>query len=410
MAVDLNQGYRKAIELLELNSTEYGFKAAADYKRYDSVWTRDGVICSLAAMLLKNKKLLAAARLTMETLARKQTYLGQIPRVVSPEENVANYYAVDANSWWIIGMEKYFLASGDKKFLIEYWPQLEKAVLWLKYQVKDESSLLDSPLSSDWMDSSLGRQGKVFYSNCLYYEAAECYNNLAEVLGKQKFNPLFSREKYDQRAIGELKNKIKLVFWPQEKSRKILSSWHHTEFFEKAILSRREHFLDYVSILNYDDRCDVFAQVLAVLFGIADRPQTGKILKYFEKKGVADPFPIKVLEPAILRSDDTWRQEFDRNIKKHHRNPPFCYHNGGIWPYAGGFYVLMLVKAGQKNKAKKEMEKLAQACARGKESEWEFNEWLHGETGEPEGVPLQSWSAAGYIIAYEAVYKNNLIF
>lgn len=45
-----------------------------------------------------------------------------------------------------------------------------------------------------------------------------------------------------------------------------------------------------------------------------------------------------------------------------------------------------------------------------KKSEWEFNEWLHGKTGKPMGARFQSWSAAGYIIAYKAVKEGKLIF
>ncbi|MDI6807062.1 MAG: hypothetical protein QMD14_04635 [Candidatus Aenigmarchaeota archaeon] len=64
---------------------------------------------------------------------------------------------------------------------------------------------------------------------------------------------------------------------------------------------------------------------------------------------------------------------------------------------------------GQKEMVKEELEKLAQANKIGKESDWEFNEWLHGKTGKPMGARFQSWSVAGYIIAYESVKEGKLV-
>jgi hypothetical protein len=30
---------------------------------------------------------------------------------------------------------------------------------------------------------------------------------------------------------------------------------------------------------------------------------------------------------------------------------------------------------------------------------WQFNEWFHGLTGEPMGMPGQSWNAASFLLA-----------
>jgi len=53
---------------------------------------------------------------------------------------------------------------------------------------------------------------------------------------------------------------------------------------------------------------------------------------------------------------------------------PEQYHNGGIWPFVGGFYVAALVKAGQHDRAARVLEKLAEVNRLGIEEEWEFNE------------------------------------
>ena len=33
-------------------------------------------------------------------------------------------------------------------------------------------------------------------------------------------------------------------------------------------------------------------------------------------------------------------------------------------------------------------------------NDWEFNEWFHGKTGKPMGMPGQSWNAAAFLLAF----------
>jgi len=178
MAKLIDQAYLKAIEVLKKNSTKFGFQASLEY--YNSIWARDGTITLLGAVLTEDNNLLEASRKTLETLKQYQNPVGQIPNVFLIDIKSPKYYALDANSWWIIGVEKYFSKTQDKKFLTEFWPQVKKAIEWLKYQIKDISGLIDAPEASDWMDSSVGRRGKVFYTNCLYWEAIECANKKEE--------------------------------------------------------------------------------------------------------------------------------------------------------------------------------------------------------------------------------------
>lgn len=41
---------------------------------------------------------------------------------------------------------------------------------------------------------------------------------------------------------------------------------------------------------------------------------------------------------------------------------------------------------------------------------WEFNEWFQGQTGEPMGMPRQSWNAALYILAYRTLADGARFF
>lgn len=118
-----------------------------------------------------------------------------------------------------------------------------------------------------------------------------------------------------------------------------------------------------------------------------------RILDYMRQVGIADPYPVRVLHPIIYPGNKDWREYYRNN----NLNLPEQYHNGGIWPFVGGFYVAALVKAGRVAEARRQLEKLAQLNRLGVEEEWEFNEWCQGRSGQPMGYPHQAWSAGMYI-------------
>lgn len=74
----------------------------------------------------------------------------------------------------------------------------------------------------------------------------------------------------------------------------------------------------------------------------------------------------------------------------------------------GGFYVAALVKAGRPAEAERQLARLAEANRQGLHQEWEFNEFLHGQTGRPMGAIGNAWSAGMYVYAYAAVQKGSV--
>ena len=115
------------------------------------------------------------------------------------------------------------------------------------------------------------------------------------------------------------------------------------------------------------------------------------------------PYPLRATCSTIGRDDPLWRAYMGR----HQQNFAYQYHNGGIWPYIAGFWVMLLAEMGRKELAGKELERYAEAC---KLDNWEFNEWLHGRTGVPRGMPGQSWNAAAFLIAEHALRRPSPLF
>lgn len=388
--------YQKALEIMKVNSTEYGFLASQG--RPDCIWNRDGSFVCLGAMLTGNKELIATAKRTLITLQEKQTQLGQLPNAVYIDPPKINYYAVDATAWWIIAVDCVWRMTGDNEFLESMRDSVEKAITWLNYQTIDLSDLIISPPAADWMDSSLQRWGKVFYNNILYYKALLCANKILGNTGKQK-----------SVAIDKIKAWINLLFWPTQLVTEWISGWG-SEFYEDAIDPNREHYLNYLSFESYDTRCDVTANCLAILWDIADEEKRDKILEYITDRQLSEPFPVQVLGPPIFNPSLSWNPKIDLYRPPAGQNLPYYYHNSGIWTWVGGLYIVSLVLAKSRYLAEKELIKLAEANRKGIESEWEFNEWLHGKTGKPMGDLKQTWNASGYIIAYKAVTEGVFLW
>jgi hypothetical protein len=61
---------------------------------------------------------------------------------------------------------------------------------------------------------------------------------------------------------------------------------------------------------------------------------------------------------------------------------------------------MFISRLGLRDLGQQELYRLAQLNKLGIEEDWEFNEWVHGQTGRPMGKRYQAWSAAGYLGAY----------
>jgi hypothetical protein len=161
----------------------------------------------------------------------------------------------------------------------------------------------------------------------------------------------------------------------------------------------RALYLSFVNFSFFGEEGDVFGNVLAVLLGLADARGSARTLKSLSEQQIGNPYPVRVVTHPITQRSMLWRPYMER----HRQNHVWQYHNGGIWPMVGGFWIAALVENGQHAQAHEELLKLARACA---VKNWAFAEWLHGRTLAPRGMPGQSWNAAGFLIAQNAVLRR----
>lgn len=425
----------RAAALLLANGGELGLLGANS--AYQQVWARDSMVCALG-LLLCGAEGLAVHRRSLATLERYQSELGKIPhnvgmphladpalvahggRLGGPAdhgvavEDSIHAGCVDGNLWYILGHACAYAATGDLAALGAAWPSLERALLWLRYQDSNECGLLEVHEAMDWADLFANRYN-VLFDNVLYYGAWRAMGYMAAALheaGSRGPNPWGGRPAawYHERA-ADVGLKLNRLLWvgPEEPNdlawlaaeRK---EWLYPRKRVETELVERPFYLPYMAFRDYADRFDTLGNLLAILFGVADQAKADKILDYIHGCGLNEPFPVRAVYPPVQPGDNDWREYYRvRNL-----NQPDHYHNGGAWPFIGGFYVAALVQAGRQAEAAHQLERLALMNRQGRRGEWEFNEWCHGRSGRPMGFAGQSWSCALYLFAHDAVRQGRV--
>lgn len=407
----IEQARLRAHELLRQCVTPRGFRASAEYSGYPQVWMRDNAVTFLGAAVTGDAELIATARNGLETLGRFQSPRGLIPLNVNPDTgqiSSENAGALDSNLWFILAHYLHWQLTGDLEFLRRNWSRIDRALSWLEYQDMNECGLVEIPEAANWMDL-LAVRYNVLYDNVLYYAALLAHAELAKALAPD--TPV-CRPTVDAAGVHE---RINLLMWVDrcwiaehfaahlEKLKAIRLEWYML-YHNIGTISSRPFYLPWVAFREYGDWCDSLGNLLAILTGIAGKHRATHILRYMRDVGMAEPFPTKAIYPPIFPGESNWRDYYrSRNL-----NLPHQYHNGGVWSMIGGFHVAALARSGWHNEAETLLEALARANRQGHESEWEFNEWLHGETGRPMGYPRQAWSAAMFLYAEHAVRTGQL--
>jgi hypothetical protein len=405
------EAHDQAADILHHCVTSKGFRASGLAAGYPQIWARDSAVTALGAAVTDSAELLDEVKASLTTLGRYQSRNGLVPLNVNPETgyiSTENAGAFDANLWFILTHYPYWHLTNDADFLRQSWPNIDKALVWLEYQDMNECGLLETPEAGNWMDLLCVRYN-ILYDNVLYYAAALAHQQMHEQLPRD--TPCYEML---VDAVG-IHERINLLLWIDrcwvaehfaehlEKLKRIRLEWFML-YHNIGTISSRPFYLPWVAFREYGDWCDSLGNCLAILTGVADGHRREHILRYMYQVGIAEPYPTKAIHPPIYPAESDWREYYrSRNL-----NLPHQYHNGGIWPMVGGFHVAALIRHGWQQEAERLLVSLARANKQGVDQKWEFNEWLHGESGHPMGFGKQAWSAAMYLYAEHAIETGQL--
>jgi hypothetical protein len=376
---------RRAIELLRANLTPQGILAAAPGPRsrargYTAIFGRDAAVCAFGMSLSGDPELEREAATGLTTLARHQAANGQIPKFVDVSRDEADFWylgCIDATLWWLAAIA--FLDGRDPRLQLRerLAGEVGRATAWLHAQEHQRFFLLQQNEASDWADI-MPRSGFVLYTNALWHWVKRLYGLPRAAETRANANHLF---RPFAAPLSDYRRARLLVHYAKRRAR------------------NRDLYLSFVNFAFFGDEGDVFGNLLALLCGVADGSTGLAVLRALDRAGVAEPYPVRVVCEPIRESSLLWRPYMSR----HRQNLAWQYHNGGVWPFVGAFWVIALAAAGQCGRAMRELAKVAHANALGG---WQFNEWLHGRTLVPSGMPRQSWNAAAYLLAWRAVTEN----
>jgi hypothetical protein len=394
--------HARSVELLRRNLSPGGILAAtaghrAEARGYTAIFGRDAAVCALGMAVSGDKELEGAAATGLHTLAQYQATNGQIPKFVDLQKSEADFWylgCIDSTLWWLIALA--YLDSrassspasraragansgprgGDTRGGLRkrYAKRIELALQWLLAQEHQRFFLLQQNEASDWADI-MPRSGFVLYTNTLWYFVKRLYRLGHAPETRANFNGLFHPF-----SAG-------------------LAEYRRARLLNDYVLRStqdRDLYLSFVNFSFFGEEGDVFGNVLAVLLGLADARASRRTLDALTRSRASEPYPIRAVTRPIKRASLLWRPYMAR----HRQNLVWQYHNGGVWPMVGGFWIAALVACGRKQQAAAELVKLARACA---VRNWAFTEWLHGKTHAPRGMPGQSWNAAAYLMAEKAV-------
>ncbi len=376
-----------AIALLRRNLGRHGILAAtpgADARRrgYDAIFARDAAVCAIGMAASGDVSLAEAAATGLATVGEYQAANGQIPKFVYPARKEADFWylgCIDGTLWWLIAID-FLEKSGAHPWIRSVLAsRIERSLDWLLCQEHQRFALLQQNEASDWADI-MPRSGFVLYTNALWYRVKLAYGLPKADATRRNFNQLFFPFSSE---IAEYRRARLLMHYVRNKAK------------------NRSLYLSFVNFSFWGEEGDSFGNLLAILFGLAEAAHARRIVRVLRARNVDNPYPVRTVCDPIRTNDPLWRSYMSR----HRQNLAWQYHNGGIWPLLGGFWVAALARIGEQALARTALGRLAQANAL---ADWRFSEWLHGRTLAPAGMAGQSWSAAAFLIAQSGAAQRLL--
>lgn len=338
-------------------------------------WTRDTMI-ALQGLCLCTKRFADAARI-LEAFSRHVSE-GMLPNRFMDNGQAPEYNTVDGTLWFFIAVYKYWLATGDKVFVLQKMlPVLKDIIDWhrkgTRYHIhEDEDGLLyagEPGVQLTWMDAKVGdrvitpRTGKAVEVQALWYNALRIYAVL-----------LALNEKADAaQAVEERAKGVKKQF--------------RRQFVNKA----GGWLYDVIDGANKDASLRP-NQLLAISLPYP-------LIKGKHAEAVFGAVKKKLYTPVGLRSlspdDPAYRGECEGDVWSRDN----AYHQGTVWSWLLGPYVdaVMRVKgAGGKPGAKKIIKAfryhLEEACI------GDVSEIFDGNAPHlPGGCVAQAWGVAEMI-------------
>lgn len=374
------QGYDKAKSLLKKAQSANGFLAGIDeVANYKRIWARDGVICGLAALLDGDKVLVNTMKATLNTLAKHQHKLGNIPSNVNCKTGEVSFGGlagrVDTLAWFVVGVCQYTAFTDELSFFDKMKPHMQKCFNLMQAWEYNNGDLMYVPRSGNWADE-YPTEGFILYDQLLRVWALRCYL-------------FFEEDIVLTQKLEAIENKIILNYKKKNQSQNV----YHPKAYQH--LKKLDYWVASLEPAGYQTQFDAFANSLVLMLGLADKESNKQLIDYC--KDLQEQLDLNLLPafwPIIKPEDKDW-DLLSNNCKYEFRNYPYQFHNGGTWPMVNGFYGIGLFLQNNKKEAEAVLEDINKINAI---ADWGFYENFDSKTKTPNGVKYCTWSAAASLM------------
>ena len=373
---------RSAIEMRRMGNRRTRDILHAGYRNFRESWARDFSFASYGLLALKEFKVVKD---TLEAFLDHQTPEGQFPvklhsmgmvtrfmhslleREQPTEISMRPKYlsghgtpSLDGQCLMVIAAIHYSFKTEDHEFLKTHWEALGKAISWTERSVKDiTDGLLTQGAFADWADS-IARNGRVLYTNVIYWKALQEMAEAATHFG--------------------LKDQISF----------------YTKKAEQVASAIQQHLwrpaLGYYAASDALDQLTSSGNLLAIAWGLASTDQANSIMDALIITGMASPVPTKVAYPSYPRHLIALENRLGGVAN---------YHTDAAWLWIGAWHVIALARAGRIDEAHGILSRIAEVIVR--------DQQVHEVYG-PNGKTLSSfwyksesplsWNAGMVVYAY----------
>lgn len=340
---------------------------------YPEAYTRDMMIAALGTLATGDAMLIRALRQVLESLAKYQTPHGHIPSLA---HNAHDLGASDTTPLFLMGVALYRQFTGEADFLTD---AVEKGLIWMEYQSPGDEVIVAQMPTSDWRDEQWVL-GFGLYVNAITFAYLRLHGQ---------------HERAD--SLRDTMNFIHLS----------------GELPEGLVLPSKPHYALWAYKGLRSDRFDLLGNSLAIISGLAFQDRAQAIVQWVEDEcaqmrtrgELAVALPPNFF-PYIQRDDVDWMPRYENF------NRPGEYHNGGVWPFICGFYIVALLAAGFPELAEEKLAALTDLVHLAKDPSlaFGFNEWVRAQDGSVQGQDWQTWSAAMYLYAAACVEQGRVLF
>jgi hypothetical protein len=367
----------EAIALLRALAGPHGLHASrAATANYRAVFARDGVMAGIAGLLVGDAVVTAGLVRTLEGLRDRQGPEGQVASnfEVRADGTAAVSFGtlaprLDAPLWYLAGVSLAVRTGAVERAAFD--GSVRRVVALLDALEYNGRHLLYAPAGGNWADEWL-TEGYVLHDQALRAWALR-------LAGAAWGEPAWTA-KAD--AIGAAV----------------------AERFAPAPDAPRPHPVASYTPLGRRDLFDLAGCALLALAGAAPA-MAATTLDWIDATWLAAGALPPVFHPVVDEAHPDWPA-----LRGYHlyafRNHPHEYHNGGVWPVWLGWLGLALARTGRAAALARLRAAVAAHLAR--HPGWAFEEYLHGRTGAPGGVPQMGYSATGLVLLAVADRADRL--